>query len=126
MKNARKTLAKTKILNFIKNSESAVAHSEIQHSMNGICDRVTTYRVLERLVREGSIHKIVNTDGVLNYAACNTCKEKKHFHHHVHFSCESCNTITCLDNVLPTYQLPSNYTVTETNFMLSGLCPQCS
>lgn len=62
MKQARNTTAKTEILDLISQSEVALSHSEIQ-SLDGLCDRVTIYRVLDRLVEEDLVHKVVNTDG---------------------------------------------------------------
>ena len=124
MKNFRNTAAKTAIQNAISNSEFALSHSEIQAAISDLCDRVTTYRVLERLADEGSIHKIINTDGVIKYATCTSCSEK-HNHNHAHFSCEKCKTVTCLQNVEPVYKLPEKYLVNEANFVLSGLCPNC-
>ena len=122
---SRKTLAKTEIQKLISSSSFALSHSEIQSSFHGLCDRVTIYRVLDRLLAEGQIHKIVNVDGSVKYAACHSCSEK-HNHDHLHFSCQKCNSVTCLESVEPSYQLPMNYKVSEMNFMLSGLCPQCS
>jgi len=109
MKSARNTTAKTEIQELIITSNVALSHSEIQKSLNGLCDRVTIYRVLERLLEEGFIHKIVNVDGVVKYAGCHKCK-----------------SVTCLDDVEPSFKLPKNYKVSEMNFTLSGLCPQCS
>lgn len=125
MKSSRNTTAKTEIQELILSSNSALSHSEIQKHLVGLCDRVTIYRVLERLIEEGLIHKVVNVDGVVKYAGCHSCSEK-HNHNHIHFSCQKCKSITCLEEVEPTYKLPKNYKVSEMNFTLSGLCPQCS
>src|SRR5690606_10364552 len=73
MKQTRNTIARTEILNLINNSEIALSHAEIQKYLEGLCDRVTIYRVLERLTGEGLVHKIVNTDGVFKYASCHNC-----------------------------------------------------
>jgi len=124
MKSARNTTAKTEIQDLIVTSNVALSHSEIQKSLDGLCDRVTIYRVLERLLEEGTIHKIVNVDGVVKYAGCHSCSVK-HSHNHIHFSCQKCKSVTCLENVEPSYKLPKNYKVSEMNFTLSGLCPQC-
>jgi Fur family ferric uptake transcriptional regulator len=125
MKTSRTTNAKTEIQDLIVSSSVALSHSEIQKSLQGLCDRVTIYRVLERLMEEGVIHKIVNVDGVVKYAGCHSCSVK-HSHNHIHFSCQKCKSVTCLDDVEPSFKLPKNYKVSETNFTLSGLCPQCS
>jgi Fur family ferric uptake transcriptional regulator len=126
MKTTRNTTAKKTILEIIKNSVVALSHTEIQILSKNICDRVTIYRVLDRLVGEDIIHKIVNLDGTIKYASCHhKHNEEEHTLNHIHFSCEKCNSVTCLDNVEPTFKLPINYLVKEVNFTLSGLCPNC-
>lgn len=125
MKATRNTAAKSKILELIISSSVALSHTEIQKSLEGLCDRVTIYRVLERLLDDGLIHKIINVDGVVKYAGCHSCNEN-HSHNHIHFSCLKCKSVTCLDDIKPTFNLPKNYKVNEMNFTLSGLCPQCS
>jgi Fur family ferric uptake transcriptional regulator len=121
---SRNTVAKKQILAFIHDAEHAVSHADIHKSLGDICDRVTVYRVLERLVNEDSIHKIVNTDGVINYAACKKCVTK-HNHNHVHFSCEICKALTCLNSVEFTLNLPTEYEFREAYFTVSGICPAC-
>ncbi len=124
-KTARNTPAKTKIYELLRSSEVALSHTEIQQQLDSAFDRVTIYRVLDRLVEAGQIHKIVNVDGVVKYAGCKACTTI-HQDNHIHFSCERCKRVTCLDEVAPVYQLPKNYRVTETSFTLLGVCPQCS
>lgn len=132
MKNTRNTIAKTTIHGIINQSENALSQGDIQKQVGDLCNRVTIYRILDRLVEEGGIHKIVNIDGVIKYASCNQCDTHDHHHHdhthhnHIHFSCVNCQSVTCLDNIEPNYKLPPNYLVQEANFMLSGLCPDCS
>lgn len=126
MKISRNTTAKSKILEFVNSSKEAVAHSDIQNSLKGVCDRVTIYRVLDRLLSEGLVHKIIDVDGVVKYAACHTCEDNCHHHHnHIHFSCENCKKVTCLDTVMPQFNLPKDYKLNSVNFTVSGLCPQC-
>jgi Fur family transcriptional regulator, ferric uptake regulator len=125
MKAVRSTTAKFEIQSLIANSAVALSHTEIQANTKGLCDRVTIYRVLERLMDEGLVHKVVNVNGVVKYANCHTCSTK-HKHNHIHFSCQKCKSVTCLDDVEPTFKLPKKYKVNEMNFTLSGLCPQCS
>jgi len=76
-------------------------------------------------MEEGVIHKMVNVDGVVKYAGCYSCS-KKYSHNHIHFSCQKYKAVTCLEDVEPSFKLSKNYKVSEMNFTLSGLCPQCS
>jgi len=127
MKQSRKTIAKTRILDLISQSDVALSHAEIQSALDGLCDRVTIYRVLDRLVEEGLAHKVVNIDGGVKYAFCAECTEtsRHHAHNHIHFSCQKCKSVTCVDDVEPSFKLPENYIVNEVNFTVSGVCPEC-
>lgn len=126
MKQTRNTVARSAILALIQSSEVALSQLAIQQTLNGLCDRVTIYRVLERLVEEGMIHKIVNVNGVVNFAACATCShEKTHQHQHIHFSCRVCSELTCLNQVVPSFDLPSGFSKEETFFTVSGICNNC-
>jgi Fur family ferric uptake transcriptional regulator len=127
MKTTRNTTAKSAILGIIKNSKVALSHAEIQKLNQDLCDRVTIYRILDRLVTEDVIHKIATPDGTVKYASCHHNHDNhQHIHNHVHFSCEKCLSVTCMDSVNPSYKIPDNYLVKEVNFTLSGLCPNCN
>ncbi len=124
MKQTRNTVARTQILKIIQSSETALSQSAIQFVLNGLCDRVTTYRVLDRLCEEGLIHKIANTSGAVCYASCNGCNHV-HKHDHLHFSCVNCSEITCLEQVVPAFSLPEGFSQIETFFTISGTCNKC-
>lgn len=124
MKQTRNTKAKAEILALIRRSDTALSHAEIQQALTGLCDRVTIYRVLERLLTE-TIHRMVTPDGIVKYAACRHCAGG-HQHNHIHFSCLQCKSVTCLENVEPAFQLPKQYKISEVNFMVSGWCPRCA
>ncbi len=125
MKKTRNTKAKTKIQELIDSSSVALSPSEIHNSLEGICDKVTIYRILQRLTEADLIHKIVDMDGSIKYASCHSC-QSVHEHDHVHFSCEKCKSVTCLNDVKPKYELAKSYMVIKMNFMITGICPQCS
>ena len=127
MKIVRNTKNKALVLELIQNMTTAISAPDILERTTGLCDKVTIYRVLDRLIDEGLIHKVVNPTGQILYASSQKCTHTNdiHNHQHVHFSCQKCKSVTCLDNVQPTFKLPKNYKVSEMNFTLSGLCPQC-
>jgi len=129
MKQIRNTPTKQLILGLITDAGRALSQPEIQEQTEGKCDRVTVYRVLERLENEGGIHRVVHLDGVVRYARCHSCEGEDHSyvhaHHHVHFHCSQCNAVTCLESVIPEFKLPRGYQISETNFSVSGVCPKC-
>ena len=127
MSGLRNTQAKAAIEELIESSNEALSHHDIQSSLGDLCNRVTIYRVLGRLEKEGVIHKMIDMDGVVRYASCaDDChSDHSHSHTHVHFSCTMCNTVTCLDDVQPQFKLPAGYQVDEMNFTISGFCSKC-
>ena len=125
MKSIRNTVAKNEIHKLIASSAKALSQAELQAATKGLCDRVTIYRILDRLTEEGLIHKVLNVDGVMKYAGCAGTCTGQHKHDHIHFSCRKCNSLTCLPGVEPAYKLPAAYTVMDANFTLSGICPNC-
>jgi Fur family transcriptional regulator, ferric uptake regulator len=122
---ARNTEAKLNIIELISSSEVALSHADIQQSLNGLCDRVTIYRVLDRLVDEGKIHKVLDTDGVAKYASCHACEAGHHHDAHAHFSCVVCKSVTCLEKITPQITLPRKYQVQDIHLTISGICPEC-
>ncbi|WP_109832199.1 Fur family transcriptional regulator [Reichenbachiella versicolor] len=122
----RNSKSKTAIVELLEQSEGALSHKDIQTQLKDLCDRVTVYRVLDRLVNEGRVHKVIDFDGVMRFAACHHCGDHEHSHNHVHFSCESCNKVFCLDTVKPQVDLPDGYQVKDSLHVVSGVCAQCS
>lgn len=123
---SRNTASKIAIEQILKRSESALTHKEILEGLDGLCDRVTVYRVLDRLINECKVHKIVDTSGVMRFAACQECQKDHQDHQHVHFSCTSCESVTCLDDIKPAVKLPRGFVTEEAIYTFSGLCPKCS
>ncbi len=124
----RNTNAKSHIVLLLTEASGAMSPLEIQQLSEGICDRVTIYRVLDRLISEGVIHKTVGLDGIARFAMCKHCGEDhkhSHNHNHVHFSCEACLKVICLEDIIPDFKLPRKFKVKDVNFNVSGICPDC-
>lgn len=127
MKQIRNTQSKKDILEIFNHSQTALSHNDIQKKVGDTINRVTIYRILERLEAEGQIHKIINVDGVVNYAKCHNCtSSKEHQHNHIHFSCEVCKSLTCIEYEMPVINLPKSYVAKEFNFVISGICESCN
>lgn len=114
------------ILEIISNANGALSHAEIQESLENKCNRVTVYRILDKLIEKGDIHKMIDTDGVSKFALCTSCQTHNHSHEHIHFSCTKCLVVSCLEEADLSFKLPKSYQVLTTNFTISGICPKCS
>jgi len=123
---SRSTKITTAIYELINKSNKALSHQEIQAELKGLCNRVTIYRVLDKLLEQKQIHRIIDTEGKSRYACSkHSCSHDDHHHNHIHFSCEKCKEVTCLEGVTPVFDLPSNYEAHDLNFTISGICPKC-
>jgi len=122
----RTTKISTAIYELINKSHKALSHHDIQKELDGLCNRVTIYRVLEKLLENEKIHRVIDTEGISRYASCkNTCSGSKHHHNHIHFSCKNCKEVFCLEDVVPIFSLPNDYEIHEVNFTISGICAKC-
>ena len=91
-------------------------------------DRVTIYRTLKSFLDSGIVHRIPNDSGVASYGLChNTCSPNQHTHNHIHFKCNNCGKIECLDDqVIPPISLPDGYQFENINWIAEGICEDCS
>jgi Fur family transcriptional regulator, ferric uptake regulator len=121
----RNTQAKAKIVEVLSATQVALSHQEIKELVDIACDRVTIYRVLDRLSSEGKVHKVVGTDAVLRFALCKECPTEHHYDKHLHFSCEKCGVVLCLDEDIPNISINKKYKVSGVNIIVRGVCPNC-
>ena len=125
----KNTKSKNVVLQILTDAKSAYSATEILSLSNGECNKVTVYRILERLESEGIIHKIVDFDGVIKYAKCEEQCVAHHVHHdhdHLHFSCERCGELVCLPGKIPPVPVEAGYQVSEIVVNIKGICPKCS
>lgn len=88
-------------------------------------DRVTLYRTLNAFTDNGVLHKIPDESGFATYGLCHdTCDSGDHKHDHMHFKCNECGTIECLEQNIPAVSVPG-YQVQEANLILKGICKTC-
>jgi Fur family ferric uptake transcriptional regulator len=126
IKNRRNTVAKTFLIQILKEHKEALSHSDIYDKMAEICDRVTIYRILNRLLEQEEIHKISTAEGEIKYALCKQCNKTNHTHDHAHFTCKICGKTTCLYNVHIQFSLPQKYIYETMNCEINGICSLCN
>ena len=123
----RQTDGRVDILNIFKGNEHiALAGGDIEKEMGGSMDRVTVYRNLKAFEEKGILHRIVDDHGVEKYALCSDSCGHTHSHDHVHFQCNECGQLYCLDDVVPvTADLPKGFQKEEAKYLIVGKCDQC-
>lgn len=123
----RATETRTKILDLISSYEHAISKKVLEENLDNI-DRVTLYRTMISFEEKGLVHKIVDGDGNVKYAACkDSCTSHHHNDEHVHFHCEKCNNTFCLEQaIMPEFKIPEGYKLSEMQIVAKGICEKCN
>ncbi len=125
----RKTSNRRKILGLFLDTTIAMSEREIEDRLENSCDRVTIYRTLHTFLNHGLVHKVLDSQGSTKYALCRHegKAEGKHFHNHIHFTCQNCQRTFCVEQVeIPVMKLPDGFLVHEVNVLYEGTCPDCN
>ncbi len=120
---ARATPARIRVLRLLREAPMPVSHAEIEARLGEpMMDRVTLYRVLDWLVASGLAHKNADAHRVFRFSAASLGEHATH----VHFRCEQCGGVYCLDASLPVAPaLPQGFSLTRLDFDLRGICADC-
>lgn len=115
------------VMNYFMSHHSALSQSDLEAKFTKY-DRVTLYRTLHSFLESGILHKIPNETGSATYGLCHeTCSPDHHSHNHIHFKCNSCGQIECLDDqVTPEVTLPDGYQIEGMNLIVDGRCTNCA
>lgn len=114
------------LLKKMQEYKSAMPYSAIQESMKSI-DRVTLYRTLESLKKQGIIHKAYQEKNETYYAICGTtCQKNEHTHDHIHFKCSTCEQVTCEKTTTTVKISIPEYEIKRTSIYLEGICKLCN
>ena len=96
-KKLRVTDFRLNVLEVFQAHTNAISVEQIEESL-GEFDRITLYRSLKSFKEKGLIHEIILPNNTRRLALCSdACEEHEHHHEHVHFQCEKCNEIFCVD-----------------------------
>ena len=90
-------------------------------------ERSTIFRTLTLLLDHHLVHAIEDGSGSLRYEVCQGHDECTPDDQHTHFYCERCHRTFCFrDTKVPQVQLPEGFQMNSINYMIKGLCPNCT
>lgn len=90
-------------------------------------DKSSIYRNLLLFHEHRLVHTIDTCDEGTKYALGHGHGDSGADDGHVHFHCEVCHRTFCFEDIpVPHQQLPSGFQADEYNFVISGICPDCS
>ena len=121
---ARATPARIRVLQLLRAAPAPLTHGEIEAALGvPALDRVTLYRVLDWLVDSGLAHKNADAGRVFRFSAAAAGEHTTH----IHFRCEACGGVYCLDAAPPAAPLlPEGFSLSRMDFDLRGRCARCS
>ena len=118
------------VIEYFVHEKKTLSQSDLEHQFTDY-DRVTLYRTLNTFLESGILHKIPNDKGVATYGLCHeTCSPDHHDHNHIHFKCNNCGEIECLDDKaapsVSSVAVPLGYKVEVVNLIVDGICAKCA
>jgi Fur family ferric uptake transcriptional regulator len=121
----RVTDGRVDILSYFLSQNRTLSFKDLEDKFDE-SDRVTLYRTLNSFTENGVLHKIPDDSGFATYGLCHdTCSSDDHVHDHMHFKCDECGIIECLEQNIPTVNVPG-YQVKEATLVLKGICKTCA
>ena len=99
--------------------------SELEYKILTI-DKSGIFRTLTNFKEHHMVHVIEDGGDGVRYELCMSHADDDD-DMHAHFYCECCQKTFCLDNTpIPNIPLPEGYKMTSVNYMVKGLCDECS
>ncbi|MEN8927506.1 MAG: transcriptional repressor [Flavobacteriales bacterium] len=124
-KKISETPFRLEVLDIFESNKNAIPLSVIEKELQSY-NRITLYRTIKVFLEKGIIHEITISGEDSNYALCvDQCESDSHQHDHVHFKCNQCGIISCVEvDNYPALDLPG-YQVEQTEIQMSGKCLNC-
>lgn len=121
----RNTRHKQSVIELLSVTGPALSADDVYERLGDGPNRVTVYRILDRLEKEGIAHRVVGLNGKTYYSLCeHSCGDDGHVHNHAHFQCRNCMEMTCLA-IEPHLPKHRDYLIEDQQVLLIGLCMAC-
>ena len=121
------TKQKDIILNKIKKKKSEFTVKEIYSDIDKKIGLTTIYRLIDKLVQEGKLHKYIGDDNITYYQYLEECSEENHFY----LKCDKCGLLIhvdcdCINELSQHIVKEHKFKPTKDNFIIHGICDKCS
>lgn len=132
LRGIKPTAVRILVLGALERADCALSLTDLEARLRTV-DKSSIFRSLTLFLAHHLVHCVDDGTGMLKYALCPPschCGEAGHdglSDLHTHFRCEHCDRTFCLRGLpVPSVQLPDGFTLTSANYVLVGLCPECS
>ena len=108
-------------------AERPMSLSELEYKILSI-DKSGIFRTLSLFREHHLVHVLEDGGDGVRYELCHSHDgHQEDDDQHVHFYCEGCHRTFCLnDTPISPVSLPEGYEPQSINYMVKGLCPECS
>lgn len=90
-------------------------------------DKSGIFRTLRLFVSSHLVHVIEDGGDAVRYELCHSSHDEIDDDQHAHFFCLVCHKTYCLDEIaLPELAVPQGFTASAVNYLIKGVCPNCS
>ncbi len=125
-RNIKPTATRLLILREMYRGDETVSLPELEKLLPTV-DKSTISRTLTLFLLHRLIHAVDDGSGSLKYAVCADDCECSVDDEHTHFFCTACRRTFCLKHLhVPVVPLPDGFILESVNYVLKGLCPECS
>jgi Fur family ferric uptake transcriptional regulator len=119
------TKQKDIILNDIKKHKDEFTIKDIYNELNESIGLTTIYRLVDKLVKEGSVNKSIGKDNITYYQYLEKCDKENHFF----LKCEMCGTMEhidcdCIEELSNHIAKEHNFSLTD-HIIINGKCKKC-
>lgn len=122
----RPTANRLLVLRTVAASARPLSMSELEAQLETL-EKSSVFRVLTLLLEHHLIHAVEDGRGIVRYELCHGESHCSVEDMHPHFYCEGCQKVTCIDTVaVPVVTVPAGFDVHSVNYMIKGLCPDCT
>lgn len=120
------TKQKDLILSIIKKQTHEFTIKDIYNEVSDKTGLTTIYRLVDKLVLEGTLKKYISKDNITYYQYLEKCDHDDHFY----LKCENCGELIHIDcssiNELSNHLLKEHsFMINKKNIVINGLCNSC-
>ena len=120
------TKQKGNILNTIKSFNHEFTVKELHDKLDSI-GLTTVYRLVDKLVEEGTIKKTIGKDNNTYYQYLGVCEHKNHFY----LKCEKCSKLEhvdcdCIINLWDHINKEHGFNPSNDQIIIGGICKKCN
>jgi len=124
--NIRPTPIRLEIIQIFLKENKAIGYNAIKEKIKKTKDKVTIYRTIALFLEKGILHKVNDGERECKYALRFFSEENEKTNDHLHFKCEKCSKIICIEEATINIEnFPEKYKLLKLNLFAEGICDDC-